>query len=211
MKIQIVIFDMDGVIFEGDNFWLDLHRKFRTATIGTRLAKKHLISNYDLLVEKVAGGLWKGKSAESYESLISLRQYHPGINEVFTFIHQKNIRSAIVSTGPYDLAVRAQKELGINKIYANRLIVKDGIIEGNVDVMVKESEKANIGQKLVEEMGFGLSQSAFIGDTDSDIELATQVGLPIAYNSKSEILIKVCKYALNYGELNSIIKILQSY
>lgn len=210
MNTQLVIFDMDGVLFEGDNFWLDLHRKFRTATVGTKLAKKYLRSNYELLVENVAGKLWKGKSAPVYEQLVADRRYHPGVREVFEFIHLNKINSAILSSGPYDLAKRAQNELGIDVIYANRLIIKNEKIIGKVDVMVEDSEKAKIGKKLAKEMSIDLSNVTFIGDTDSDVELAIQVGLPIAYNSKSSRLKKVCKYSINYGELRNLIKILQS-
>jgi len=201
---------MDGVLFEGDNFWLDLHRKFRTATLGTRLAKKYLKSNYELLVENVAGKLWKGKSAHIYEELVAKRRYHPGVKEVFEFIKLNKIKSAILSSGPYDLAKRAQNELGIDVIYANRLMIKNEKIKGKVDVMVEDSEKANIGKKIAKKMNIDLSNVAFIGDTDSDVELSEQVGLPIAYNSNSILLKKVCKYSINYGELRNLIKILQS-
>jgi hypothetical protein len=43
--IRAALFDMEGVVFERRNFWLDLHRAFGTEEEGVRLAKKHLDSD----------------------------------------------------------------------------------------------------------------------------------------------------------------------
>ena len=209
MKHKLVIFDMDGVIFKGKNFWLELHHEYGTVSIGLRLAELYLKKDYDLLVKHVAGTLWKGKDAFPYYRLIAKRQYQPDIEEVFDFLHKYKIYSAIISTGPYDLAMRAQRKLGIDRIYANKLIIKNGKIEGNVDVMVKDNEKAIIGRKLINHYGLKPSQVAFIGDGDNDIGLASLVGLPIAYNSRLDSLKRKSKYILYYGELRQLIYLFQ--
>jgi phosphoserine phosphatase len=208
MDIRLVIFDMDGVIFKGDNFWLDLHGKYGTVSEGLSLANDYLDRNYDQLVRKVVGQLWIGKDASIYKEMIRSRRYQPGIRAVFNFIRKNRIKSAIISSGPYDLAKRAKIALGIDEIYANRLIIEKGRISGKMEVMVKNEEKASIGIKLAEKMGIGLEQVAFIGDGDNDIDLATRVGLPIVYNSKVKTLHRVCKYNLHYGELKKLVQIL---
>jgi phosphoserine phosphatase len=159
----------------------------------------------------VAGQLWKGRDASIYKNLIKSRCYQPGIKRVFNFIHKHRIRSAIISSGPYDLAKRAKIDLGIDEIYANKLIVKNGKIDGSAEVIVRDREKANIGIKLAKKIGIDLERVAFIGDGDNDIDLATKVGLPIVYNSKLRDLKKVCKYNLHYGELKKIVQILASH
>lgn len=208
MTIKLIIFDMDGVLFRGKNFWLDLHRKYGTVSEGLRLANNYLDSNYDQLVKEVAGQLWKRRDASIYEEMIKSRRYQPGIKEIFGFIHKHRIKSAIISSGPYDLAERAKVELGIDEIYANKLIMENGRISGKVKVMVRNGEKASVGTKLAKKMGIDLKQVAFVGDGDNDINLATKVGLPIVYNSKVKILRKVCKHNLDYGELKKLVQIL---
>lgn len=208
MKYKLIIFDMDGVIFKGENFWLDLHKKYGTTKIGKKLTKLYLKEDYDLLVKEVAGRLWKGKDASPYFDLVKRRQYQPGIKEVFEFLHNIKIYTAIISSGPYHLAVRAQEELGIDKIFANRLIIKNGKIEGNVDVKVKDSDKALTGKGLIDFYGLNSAQVVFVGDGDNDIELADLVGLPVAYNSSLKDLNKKSKLILNYGELAHLINYL---
>lgn len=211
MNIQLVLFDMDGVIFEGENFWLELHQHYGTQKKGVAFANKYLDNDYDQLVRLVAGNLWKGKPASAVQTMVEQRRYQPGIFDVFEFLHAKSILSAIISSGPYELALRAQRDLGIPIVKANHLVVENGLIQGDVEVMVPDAEKARVGREVMEELGIHPSNVAFIGDTDSDIELAKIVNLPIAYNAQSQALIKVCKVILNYGELGKLRDILQQF
>jgi phosphoserine phosphatase len=199
---------MDGVIFEGDNFWIELHKLFGTERQGLFLAKKYMQSSYEYMASIVAGRLWKGKESSAYEKLIKERIYHPGIKKVFDYLHQRHILSAIISTGSFDLAKRAQLELGIDEIRANKLEIENGILTGKVDIQVVEGQKYKIGLELVSAFNTLPQCTAFVGDSDSDIDLAKVVYLPIAYNSKSVELNTVAKYSLAYGNLEGIINIL---
>lgn len=209
----MIIFDMDGVIFEGDNFWLDLHKIYGTKKEALELADKYLYSNseadYEHLSRYTANVLWRGKPASDYYSLIKERSYQPGVYELFDFIHQKNIRTAIISSGSYELALRAKQELGIDEVRANHLLVSDSKISG-VYVMVSDNNKGRIGKDVMQQFKIESENVAFVGDTSSDISLAKLVGLPIAYNSQSEELNEVSKYSLKYGELEKVKNILIS-
>jgi phosphoserine phosphatase len=210
MKIGLVIFDMDGVVFEGDNFWLELHRRFGTEKEGLELAGKYLLSDYDNLAALVAGGLWRGKPASVYESMVSGRVYQPGVEKVFGHLRANDIRTAILSSGPYHLAVRAQRDLGIDLVWANRLSMAGGRLTGEVEVMVRDHDKRGAGLRIIEHFGTTPEATAFVGDSDADAGLAEIVGLPVAYNSRSERLRGVCRHVLEYGELARLIDILQS-
>jgi phosphoserine phosphatase len=203
-NILLVMFDMDGVIFRGKNFWLELHQAFGTQVQGIASADKYLSSNYDRLVQIVAGNLWKGRPADTYYSLVAKRHYQPGIKHLFKFLGKNNIRSAIISSGPYELALRAKQELGIELIRANRLIVENGHIAGSVDVMVPDSEKKRVGLEAMNILGVEPSRVMYIGDSDSDVELAESVGIAVAYDSHSEKLIAACDIVLDYGQLNKL-------
>lgn len=200
---------MDGVIFEGNNFWLELHRCYGTEKEGVEYANKYLSFDYDQLVKIVAGILWKGKPAAIIQELVDQRRYQPGIPEIFEFLHKNNIWTAIVSSGPYELALRAQRDFGIHTIRANRLVVENGVIQGEVEVMVPDAEKARVGREVMSQFGAARSQTAFIGDSDPDVELAKSVDVSIAYNSHSKRLLEVCNYSLEYGELYKLPRIIR--
>lgn len=210
MNIELAIFDMDGVIFEGDNFWLELHQKYGTEEKGLELAHKYLFSDYENLATLVAKDLWKGKPVSIYNLMINSRVYQPGVKKVFRYLNQKKIPSAILSSGPYHLASRAQGDLGINAIWANRLSIENNILTGEVEVMVRDHDKKEAGLSIIRHFKVSRSQTVFIGDSDADVGLAEVIGLPISYNSKSEKLNRVCKYVLKYGELEQLINILSS-
>jgi phosphoserine phosphatase len=209
MKLQLVMFDMDGVIFEGTNFWLDLHKVYGTVKAGLELANKYLASDYELLARTVAKELWEGKPSADYWSMINRRCYQPGVYRLFDFLHRNRIHSAIISSGPYHLAQRAQNELGIHEIWANRLLIEDDVLSGDVEIMVNDSDKKLIGVEIMSRLHINPTNAAFIGDSDSDICLARAVGLSVAYNSTSERLKQLCLYTLEYGQLGKFIDLVQ--
>jgi phosphoserine phosphatase len=208
--IKLVLFDMDGVIFEGSNFWLELHRHYGTERQGVEFANQFLQSDYSELVRLVAGTLWKGRPAQIMLEMVVERKYQPGIGDLIDFLKQNAIHTAIISSGPYHLAERAQRELGIDVIKANRLRIMNNKIQGEVDVMVPDAEKRRVGQEVMSMLGITPEESAYIGDTDSDVELARSVGLSIAYNTSSQKLLEVCDYVLYPGELDRVAGIIQS-
>jgi phosphoserine phosphatase len=68
MKYKLIVFDMDGVIFDHRNFWMELHEKLGTYEEGLELTRKYVKTNYAKLVEEVVNRLWKGKKADGYRS-----------------------------------------------------------------------------------------------------------------------------------------------
>jgi phosphoserine phosphatase len=73
--LRLVCFDMDGVIFESKNFWMDLHRAYGTYEQGLELTRKYLHSDYAKLVHEVVWQLWRGKDARIYEALVRQQRY----------------------------------------------------------------------------------------------------------------------------------------
>lgn len=209
-NIWVVIFDMDGVIFESKNFWIELHQLYGTQKEALQLADRLMTKNYKLMAEITVQSLWRGKSAEPFWDLVYKSQYQPGVKEVFNFIKACGIKTAIVSSGPLQLAKRAQRELDIDEVRANEVIIKDGVINSVVEVNVAENEKGNVGLKVIEKLGGNPAMTIFVGDNDSDIPLAKVVGVSVAYDTESEKLKRVSKYVLAYGQLLELINIIKN-
>lgn len=200
--VRAVIFDMDGVLFEGRNFWLDLHRRYGgDVSTALELVDRYLATDYDTLAGKVAGELWCGNAAEPYETLVQERQYQPGVHETFAFLREHGIRTAIVSSGPDLLARRAQRDLSIDVVRANGIEIRDGRLTGGATVQVHDGKKDEVGREVMQELGVDPAETAAIGDSDSDVPLAKIVGLPIAYDATSKQLDEVARVRLQHGEL----------
>ncbi len=117
--MKLIIFDMDGVIFEHLNFWLELHKAYGTYEEGAELTEKYVKTNYQKLVDEVVGRLWKGKPAKTYFELVKKIKYSLDVKETLSRLKELDYKTAIISSGPKELAERAKKELGIDYIYTN--------------------------------------------------------------------------------------------
>ncbi|MDJ0911444.1 MAG: HAD-IB family phosphatase [Woeseiaceae bacterium] len=209
--LQLVIFDMDGVIFAGKNFWLDLHRAMGTERQAWQLWNGLSKKDYVRLSQRTAE-IWKGRSAEIFADFIGSRSLVTGIESVFDFVQQNGLRSAIISTGPYQLAQRAQKLFNIDAIRANRLdIDAEGRFLGTVDVAVEEGNKGSVARDVMESLGVAPQRTAVIGDSEGDATMAQEVGLSIAYDSSSDVLDAACEFTLRDGDLGKAVAILKRH
>src|SRR3989338_6913170 len=181
---KLIIFDMDGVIFEHKNFWLELHKALGTLEEGTKLTEKYLHKDYAKLVEEVVHKLWKGKDAAPYHHLIKSINYLSGVKEVFKEIKNKDYLTTIISSGPIDLARRAQHDLGIDFVYANELVIENGKISGEFLWPVGgKDKKVQIVKHLCKDLGISPKEVIFVGDSDIDILAFQFVGTSIVFNS----------------------------
>src|SRR3989344_2564606 len=190
MTIKLICFDMDGVIFQPRNFWLELHKVFGTLEEGKKLTEKYLHTDYDKLVQEVVARLWKGKDAQAYYQLVKSIPYMEGVKELFKEIKKEDWITAVITSGSIDLARRAQHELGIDHLFANELVIKDGKVSGEFigPIGAGTKEKIKIIQHLCEDLKVTLEEVAYIGDSKVDSGAFSIVGKSIAFNSDSEEL-----------------------
>jgi phosphoserine phosphatase len=208
--IDLAIFDMDGVLFHGRSFWVDLHHEYGTKVAGERLTDAYL-HDYPKLARFVAGRLWKGRSAIVYRALVESRAYQPGVSEVFKYLTSKGVRTAILTSGPDLLASRAQAELGVDAYRANGLGVdtRTDTLTGAATIRVPDAEKARVARELIAECRTTPGRTAFVGDSAPDAPVARLVGLSIAYDPQSEDLAREADYVVPFGELTRVIDILR--
>ncbi len=200
---------MDGVIFKDVNFWMELHKKFGTLEEGIQLTEKYLLTDYPKLVEEVVSRLWKGKDAKHYFDLINSLEYLPGVKKTFDFIHQNGLVSAIISASSLDAVRRVQREHGVDHVYGNELVIRNGLVSGDFiwPIGAGRDKKAKIVKDLCSELNIPLNQAVYVGDSDTDVEAAKEVGLSLAFNCTPKVkeLTKVASYVINSNDLSEII------
>lgn len=209
--IRIVLFDMDGVIFSGPNFWLDLHRAFGTEAEGQRLADELMNDDYDELARRVCTELWRGRPARRFEQLVAGRPYEPGVRETIAGLKERSIRTAIVTAGPAQLAQRAIEELGIDAAVANTVETEGGVVSGCFDIRVPNAKKDRVARRLLDEAGFGWDEAASVGDSANDVAIARLAALPISYASESAELDGAAHAALAPGELIRVLDLIDAF
>lgn len=209
-RLNLVLFDMDGVIFEGKNFWLELHRLMGTEKQAWQLWSGLGAHAYGQLSDLTARNLWRHKSAEQFWRLIAARRPVAGIEQVFHYLNEHKIHTAVISSGPYQLAERAQKLFSIREIRANKLgIGPDGTFTGEVEVQVDDNSKDIPAREVMAKLGATYETTAMIGDASSDIPIARLVALSIAYDSAESGLPDVCSHQVAGGEMWKVVELLQ--
>lgn len=210
MSYKLLAMDLDGVIFPGTNIWMEIHKAFGTSEQGKLLTNKYLTTDYKKLVQEVVEKLWKGKDATPYLNLINSIKYNPGAKEFFEFIKSKGFITAIISASSMDLARRVQKDFGIDHIYANELVIKDGRVAGEFVWPIAEGtqEKPKIIQDLCNDLKIKPSEVIYIGDLEKDEPTFRTIGMSIAFNTQSEKLKQAATNIVNSNNLKDIIQFL---
>ncbi|MBU1974936.1 MAG: HAD family phosphatase [Nanoarchaeota archaeon] len=207
---KLIAFDMDGVIFDTRNFWIELHKAYGTLEEGKKLTEKYLATDYDRLKYEVVETLWKGKDAQPFLDLIKNIKYMRGVKETFEHIHKKGLITAIISSSAIDVARRVQNDHGVDHLYANDLIVRDGKLAGifNSPVAAGGEHKAKILRDLCSDIGIDLAETIYVGDSNMDVAPAKIAGMAIAFNSKNDELRTAATHIVDGKDLSKIIPLI---
>ncbi len=203
---------MDGVILENQYFWMEAHKVFGTYEQGKVLTEKYLHSDYDRLVEEVVVKLWKGKEAKPYYDLVNKSvKYLPGVKEVFKFIKEQGWITAIITGNSIDVARKVQHDLGIDHIYGNELVIKDGKVAGEFLWPIGEGldKKPEIVKHLCEDLDIDPKEVTYIGDDKNDLKCFQLVGKSIAFNCKLEELKKEATHVVDSKDLSDILPLIK--
>lgn len=212
--IKLICFDMDGMIFEHFNFWLELHKAYGTEEEGKILTETYLYTNYGKLVKEVIGRLWKDKPANVFYKLIKEQNYMPGVVETIRALNNKGYKIAILSSGPRKLGERAKDELGIDFVYANSLDIKDGKVTGSTDMKnwpMRSGNKAEALRELCRNHHSDLKDVIVVVHDRNDIKMAKTAGHAIAFNPVNKELLKYCNKVVSGKDLSEILPEIESF
>ena len=192
-RIEVVIFDMDGVLTVNTSSWELLHRymsthpslkacRFSEAFLKglityrdwMRLDLEIMISSYgrEVSIEELKRRLYRGIIID------------PHAKFVVEGLKNMGIKVGIVSAGIDVVAYYVGKLLGIDErnIYVNKLIVNErGLIKPEGLELVNPLRKCDVIRDLSRKMNIPLSKFAYVGDTSWDINAFRIVGYPILY------------------------------
>jgi phosphoserine phosphatase len=122
--------------------------------------------------------------------------YHPGVREVFDTLDNSFI-TIIITGGFYYQAQRAQRELGIDQIFAacELLWEDEKLVGANLNNYDYEG-KVHCMKQVMKKYGKQAKDCIFIGDGKNDRDLAQEVGASIAFNGAPELQ-ELCTHSIN--------------
>ena len=208
MTYKLICFDISGVIFDFRNFWMKVHEAYGTLADGKVLTEKYLHNDYDRLVDEVVVKLWKGRDEEPFLRLLDTMEYMKGVEEVFDYVHEQKWVIALVSAADLQVARKIQRDFGADYVVANELVFEDGKVAGRFNWPIGEGtkEKAETVRNLCEQLGINPSEAIYVGDSRTDIDAMSLVGMPIAFNAEDEAVRAAALFVVSGKDLSRVLE-----
>ena len=191
---KLILFDMDGTLLNGRSIYFfvekkGLHNQLSAILNGTEEPYKKSIQIAQLL---------KGISHQELLDIFKKIPLQDHVETIMPVIREKQIKTAIVTDGYQLFANNLKKRLGLNYAFANRLIINNKIITGDIvfqNGALKRSsngkiysiDKRSVLDFLCMTLDISPKETIAIGDGFVDIDMIKAAGLGIAYRAPPEV------------------------
>jgi phosphoserine phosphatase len=214
-KIELVLFDMDGVLTDTISSWKYIHEYFGCSN--ERSVDEYLrgeIDDMEFIKRDVT--LWKenGKpiTRNRLVDILSNIQLMKGAKECIDILKENQIYTVIVSAGLDILADRVGKKLDMDFVYANGIKTdENGRLNGEgivgVGLIHKERNVINISDK----MNIPLENIVGVGNSCFDIPMLETCGMGIAFNPEDDCIKKVADVVVEEKDLRNILPFILKY
>jgi len=196
MKYKLIIFDIDGTITRHISSWRYIHEKLGIWDKEAFSYQEQFLSgkiNYRRFCELDAYH-WKGMSERKIIAIFKNVEYSKNAASSIRRLKKLGFKLAAISTGLQFMSDRIKREFGFDYVLSNRLVVRKGIVTGNVKINIVHGAKSDILYNICRTFKIKPAEAISIGDSDGDIPLAKASGYSIAFNSSSEELSQVVDY-----------------
>jgi len=214
-KIELVIFDMDGVLTDIISSWKYIHDYFKTSN--ERSVNAYLKGEFDdeEFIRRDAE-LWQENGEpvkrEKIEEILSEVPLMQGAERTISFLKDKGIKTAIVSAGMDILADRIAEQLGIDYVHSNGIKVDEhGYLNGDAIVGVRLIYKDETVEKISNELGIAFERIAAVGNSCFDIPMFEVAGLGIAFNPEDECIKEAADIIIEDKDVSKILDVLEDY
>jgi len=196
---------MDGVLVDVRNSWQFIHDVFGASNLEN--VKRYVeckITYGELMRRDIA--LWGRVHMDRIKETLSAVPLMPGATEVFADLKRAGLRTGLISAGVSVLADRLQAVLGIDRVFANRVLAdQQGFLTGEGEEIVGLLDKLSVLKRLVATEKVSLQECAVIGDGPYDIPMFREAGLSIAFNTCDDEVRKAADVTVEGKDLRGIL------
>ena len=202
---RVLVADLEATIIE--NEMLDeladfIGRRSHVAEI-TRRAMNGELDFAAALAERVA--MLKGLPASVLDEAAQRIRLTPGARALVATARANGVRTALVSGGFTIFAERVAKQLGFERVVANRLDVTSGLIAGTVRApIVTGATKRDTLFALAEEYAVSQSATLAVGDGANDLPMLLAAGLGIAFRAKPAVA-AAARWRIDHADLTALL------
>ncbi len=187
MPIDLIIFDVDGVLKQVVDPYMLLHRHFGTEEEGRRhfRAFRNGHITYHEFAQLDAWS-WRGQRVDEAKAILRRTPYMPGALDAAAGLQDLGIPFVLLSSG-FDLNVaQVASDLGAADWRANILHQDRGRIVGRMTVRVPYGGKGPLVREIIQRWGVDPDRVLAVGDSETDIRMFEQTGHALAVRPRSE-------------------------
>ena len=182
---RLVVFDMDSTLIRCEV----IDELAKAAGVGvevaaiTEEAMQGRLDFKESFARRVA--LLKGLYAAVLERIADTLPLQHGAERLIRTLKSIGYKTAILSGGFQYFGDRLKSKLGIDHVYANELVIRDGKVTGEVGTdIVDGRRKAELLRTIAQSEGIRLEQVIAVGDGANDLPMLSIAGLGIAFHAK---------------------------
>ncbi len=202
---RLIVFDVDGTLVDSEM----IDELAKVAGVGgkvseiTSRAMNGEIEFKEALEERAR--LLKSLDVEVLETIADNLQITASAEELINALKALGYKIALISGGFTHFVEKIKEKLGIDYAYANRLVIKDGKLTGElVKPIIDAKRKAELIRQIAEKENLLMEEIVAIGDGANDRFMLQNSGLGIALYPK-EILQKVADGIITKENLAGIL------
>ena len=185
---RLVAFDMDSTLIQAeviDELAAEAGVKDKVAAI-TESAMRGEIDFDESLRQRLS--LLEGLDASVLDSVYKRLQMTDGAERLITNLKKVGYKIAILSGGFTFFGEKLKQKFGLDYVYANRLVIKNGKLTGEVEGdIVNGQMKATLLRKIAKKEDISLQQVIAVGDGANDLPMLSIAGLGIAFHAKPKV------------------------
>lgn len=205
---RLVCFDMDSTLIEQeviDELAIAAGVGEQVAAITERAMQGELDFSQSF---RARVALLNGLPADVLPEIAHRLKLTEGAHQLISTLKALGYRTAILSGGFSYFAEHIQRELGIDEIHANQLVIADGRVTGEVlEPIVDGQRKAQLLREIAARHQINLAQTIAVGDGANDLPMLAIAGLGIAFRAKP-LVRKQANHAISSVGLDGILYLL---
>jgi phosphoserine phosphatase len=183
---KLLVFDMDSTLIEMeaiDELAKVAGMQDRVKTL-TKEAMEGKIDYGQALRERV--NLLKGLKESDINEIANHMTLVAGTEELIRALKDMGYKIAIISGGFTQFTDRLKAKLGIDYVFANRVVIKDGVLTGKLEEPIIDPEKkGELIRQLAKTEGISTKEIVSVGDGATDRFMLKESGLGIGFRPKA--------------------------
>jgi phosphoserine phosphatase len=212
VPVQLVCFDMDGVLIDVGSSWVMVHKAFGVSNEAS--LRSYLNGEFDdrEFIRRDAS-LWLRQRPkirrEDFEAIFRAPPFMPGVERTVEALRAAGVHTAIVSGGVDIMAENVARRLGIERVAANGFVYDaEGHITGEGVVRTPLNDKALPLLRFAEELGVPLERVAAVGNSLPDVAMFDVAGRSIAFHPEDDYCRDHATWVVEEGPLDQVLPLL---